>query len=291
MRTGSRGGALTLSRRTPILAGIVILAAVLLLYRAPLIWLGRAWLQNPQYSHGFLLLGTCAFLAWRALRIHGNVQGERPVTGGAAILSIGGPLAIYGMAFVLGSPPLMIATLPVLILGFFALLRSYRVARHLAVPLLMPLVAVPIPLYDVVTGSLQQVSASLAAATVQAVGVDAAAHGMAITSGGFLFSVEPLCSGMSGLTSLAALALVIGHVTCLPPVGRAVLFALTLPLALMLNVLRISGTVILAVRTSPETALGIFHGASGVILFIAGAAALLVVAQRFQGRPEVTPAA
>ncbi len=254
-------------------AVVAILAA--LLFQGAIRWVGTAWVGNPQYTHGFLVVGASIWLGSRALARAPRIAGD-PSRRGLAILGMGAVTAAVGHAR--HDPLISLAGIPFVLLGGAAAFHSPALARRMTFPALLPLVVVPLPGVDVITGALQQWSASLATLLVGALGFDAARSGTRIASGGFLFDVEPMCSGMSGFLSLLALALILGDVRNLAPRARVLMALAVGPVSLALNAVRIAGTVILATWTSPDTALGIFHEASGIALFLAGLALLLTLA-------------
>ncbi len=259
------------ARDRPIPWLIGALAFTTLLFVPALIWAGKAWVGNERYTHGFLLLGVCVAIAWRNLR-HAPTSAEGPDSRGLALAVTG--LTLHVIGYLAREPVLSVFAFPFAVLGIVAFIHSSDVARRLAVPLLIPLAAVPNPVATAIGDRLQTMSASSAAALLGG----GSPNGNTLAHGGFLFDVEPLCSGMGGFLVLLATALVLLHVTGASPRRWILLVLATIPLALAGNTLRIVGTVLATSRWGPDVGLGTTHEILGAITFLVGFAGLAVLA-------------
>jgi exosortase/archaeosortase family protein len=72
-------------------------------------------------------------------------------------------------------------------------------------------------------------------------------------------------------------ALLLGFLQCSSILMRVVLFLLAIPLAIVLNVFRITGTAVLADYWQ-DIAFGFYHSFSGWLVFVAGFAMLWLMA-------------
>jgi len=72
--------------------------------------------------------------------------------------------------------------------------------------------------------------------------------------------------------------LLLGYLQCARFRTRALLFALTIPLSIAVNILRVTGTAVIA-DYHEEFALGFYHSFSGWLVFVAGFGILYVLAK------------
>jgi exosortase/archaeosortase family protein len=72
--------------------------------------------------------------------------------------------------------------------------------------------------------------------------------------------------------------LLLGYLQCTRLRTRALLFALTIPLSIAVNILRVTGTAVIA-DYHEEFALGFYHSFSGWLVFVAGFGVLYVLAR------------
>jgi exosortase len=91
-------------------------------------------------------------------------------------------------------------------------------------------------------------------------------------------TVENACSGLNSLVALMALGALFGHVGAGSPWKAWTLFALSIPVAIGANIVRITSLSLLASITDTETAGGLFHDVGGFLLF--GVALLFLFALR-----------
>jgi exosortase len=91
--------------------------------------------------------------------------------------------------------------------------------------------------------------------------------------------VAQACSGIRSLVSLFSVALLLGNLAGLRPWARGVLAVLSVPIAVVANAARVTGTGIAAAWIGPYAAEGFFHEFAGWVVFVA-AFALLLAAER-----------
>ncbi len=89
--------------------------------------------------------------------------------------------------------------------------------------------------------------------------------------------VVEACSGIRSLFSLMTLTILYGYFLEGRTSFRLILIAMTVPLALFCNGLRIMGTGILTQYVNPAAAEGFFHSFSGWLVFLIAFASLLVI--------------
>ena len=172
------------------------------------------------------------------------------------------------------------------ILGFVGILISLpwiffgrATARRILFPALFLLFCMPLHSFlDVVTIHLRLLAVAVAYGVLKGVGVEVVRQGtmLASPSGSFAIDVAEPCSGLRSLFAMTALTAGYAYFTQPTWLRRGVLFALSVPIAIVGNVARILSIVLIAATCSPDFATGFYHDYSGYVVFLV--AILLMVA-------------
>ncbi len=252
------------------IAVITLLMAVL--YGNILVEMARDWWNVPSFSQGLLMPPLALLAAW-LLRDTTFREPVLPssagywVTGFACVLLIVGRLAaeffVQRISFVV--------LLAGLVLTFWGKARL----RSLAFPLLLLSTMVPLPLvvYTSFAGPLQLLASSVATDVARYFGVAVYQDGNVIHLAGISLGVEEACSGLSSISALAVTSLLLGFVFRAGVLERGILFALAIPVAIAVNIIRVAGSAILA-DYDQKFAYGFYHSFSGWLVFVVGALTL-----------------
>ncbi len=76
------------------------------------------------------------------------------------------------------------------------------------------------------------------------------------------------CSGLKSAIAMTALGALYAYVVVAPLFKRLLIFAMSLPAALIANAIRIWLTLVLAQSFGPKAAEGFFHTLSGMLVFL-----------------------
>ena len=154
-----------------------------------------------------------------------------------------------------------------------------RVARRFVFPALFLLFTVPMTSYlDAVTIHLRLFASSTAFAMLRGFGVNAVQHGTMIVSEGahqFRIDVAEPCSGLRSIVALMALTAAYAWYTQPTWRRRAALFACSVPLAILGNIVRILSICLVAACANADFALGFYHDYSGYVVFIVAIACMV----------------
>lgn len=171
------------------------------------------------------------------------------------------------------------------ILGFVGLLVSLawtffgrKTAKQVLFPALFLLFCMPLHSFlDIVTIHLRQMAVAVAYGVMKGVGVDIMRQGTMLASpaGTFSIDVAEPCSGLRSLFAMAALTAGYAYFTQPTWLRRGALFALSIPIAVVGNIVRIFTIVAVAATCSPDFATGFYHDYSGYVVFLV-AIALMV---------------
>jgi exosortase len=144
-------------------------------------------------------------------------------------------------------------------------------ARSLAFPFVLLLTMVPLPtiVYNSVAAPLQLFASRVSTSLAQAVGISIFCQGNVIFLANTSLGVAEACSGLQSLSALLVGALLLGFLENASLPGRVLLFLLAVPLSIAVNVVRVTGTAILA-DYRLELAMGFYHSFSGWLVFVMG---------------------
>lgn len=271
-------------RALPLLAAA---AAFVVLFRSPMLTLGRDWWSDPDAGHGLLLAPVAVYLAWK----RGLVAEPR----GQVVL---GSLVLLGAVFLryLSGLAAELFTMRASMLGaLFGLVIFYLGFRQLVhwwLPACLLVLSVPLP--DVVIGTLalplQLRASEMGAGLLEWRQVPVMLQGNVIRLPGRSLFVTEACSGLRSLASLVSLGLLIGGLWLRQPLSRVLLLAAAIPVAMFLNGIRVFLTGFLVFYVDPKLGEGFMHVTEGWLIFVVafailgGVAALLSHAETFAGR-------
>lgn len=246
-------------------------ASFVLLFAGPMANTARAWWVDPDSGHGLLLAPFALWLAWK----RGLVSAPRsqPVVGLSAILialTLRYVAALAAEAFV-GRAAMCLA-----LVGLVVWAWGFRQLLHWWLP--VTLLALSMPLPEIVTGALalplQFQASKLGAALLSTRGIPVHLDGNVIRLPGHDLFVTEACSGLRSLTALLSLGVLLGGLLLKHPLSRVAIVALSIPVAVLVNGVRVFGTGFLVAFVDPGLAEGFSHVTEGWLLFLVAFAIL-----------------
>lgn len=262
----------------------MLLGCAWAIYAGTLAYLMSDWWNDEGSSHGLLAAPLAIYMAWRMRRriastpVGADARGLLAVLAGCLLFLTGKLGAEY---FVSRVSFLIVAA--GLIWTFWGTARL----RLLAFPFTLLLTCIPLPeiLFKSLAAPLQLMASDVATRVVQIFGIVAFRDGNVIQLAGLSLGIEEACSGLRSLSSLAALAVLVGFLHLRRPLGRVLLFAAAIPIAILVNLVRIVGTALFSDRF-PEIAHGFYHAFSGWAVFAAGFGVMWLVAMGLRAALE-----
>lgn len=267
----------------PLVAGALAYVA---LFGGALAGTARLWWTDTESAHGLLLAPVALFLAWRAGPV---VHPRRRPWAGFLLLA-----AAVGLRFVGGlAAELYVMRLSMLIAacGIVVWAAGWRQLKHWWLPAGLLFLSLPLPelVVSALSFPLQVKASQLGAALLEWRHVPVTLSGNVIALPDRSLFVTEACSGLRSLTALLALGLLIGSLWLKTGWGRTALVALAIPVAILLNGVRIFATGFSVHYVSPGLGEGVMHYSEGWFMFVAallvlaGLARLLVVAEKLRG--------
>jgi exosortase len=269
-------------RRISILALLGIGFA--LMYRSTIAALVAEWLSSPEASYGLVLAATAVAVAvrrWPAFLSQSTAEGR-------GLAGLG--LALFGaFLFTIGQLGadlfLTRVSLVVLLAGAVWALCGARATRAVAAPLVFLLIAIPLPALVVneVTLPLQLAASRVAEFVLGASGIPVYRDGnlLALPSG--TLQVAEACSGLRSAVSLGGVGVLLAWATEPTLARRVLLVVLTLPIAVVMNGLRVAATGIY-LEAAGRAPGGDLHEFMGWITFLVAVAALIGLQRLTLGR-------
>jgi exosortase len=257
-----------LKRFAPALATAV---AFLALFAQPLLLLVQDWWQLPEAGHGLLLAPLAAWLAWRS-GIRDTASPNH--SAGIAIL-----LAAVFIRYISGLAAEPFTMRESIVLALAALTVYHFGVTQLRwwwLPFTLAVLTVPLP--ELVTQQLalplQFEASRLGANLLSSRHVPVQLMGNIIRLPGRELFVTEACSGLRSLTALIGLGVLMGGVVLRHPLSRLALLALVIPVAIIMNGVRVFLTGFLVYFVSPSFGEGFMHVTEGWLLFLVSIASL-----------------
>jgi exosortase len=263
----------TLLEKNTLFQLIPLALAFLFLYYKAIAELITDWSINPNFSHGFLIPAVALYMVWYKKNELAQVAVE-PAKTGILIILFG--MLVHFIGNVGSELFLMRFSMIITLAGIIIYYAGYRMFRHLIVPVAYLIMMIPIPaiLWNKIAFPLQLFAAKISAAAISMLSIPVFREGNILHLANTSLEVVDACSGIRSLTSLLALTGVFAFLAPVSRVKKWVLFFSAIPIAVAVNVIRLTITGGMAAWIGPETAHGFLHDMSGLIIF--GAALVLV---------------
>ncbi|HEV3244581.1 MAG TPA: exosortase/archaeosortase family protein [Chthoniobacterales bacterium] len=251
------------------------------------------WWLNPQYNYGLIVPLLALYLFWKRWR-------NRPTPAPPAATTL--PIALILFCAALFLPIRFLAeanpdwrllswvlalVVVTISLSFLYLIGGRAWLRHLALPILFFLVAVPWPvrIEQVVIQDLMRIVTAINVTFLQLAAVPALQHGNVIEVGTGFIGIEEACSGVRSLQATLMVSLFLGELYYFTWPRRVLLIVLGALLAFVCNVVR-TAILVWAGTTSGPKSIEAWHDPAGftilmVCLFGLWVASLIM--QRWRG--------
>ncbi len=239
--------------------------AFVVLFATPFAGLAHAWWTDPDAGHGLLLFPVALWLAWRD-GIDANAKPD--VKWGTAILVA----AILTRA--LGSVAAELFTQRVAIwvaaVGLVVFRYGWVQVRRWWLPVVLLPLAIPLP--DILTNflatPLQRRASIMATSLIKWRHIPVRLEGNVINIPNATLFVAEACSGLRSLTALLSLGVLIGGIYLRSVPSRILLLLLAIPVAVVVNAIRIFMTAFLVYFVDPSMAAGAMHRDEGWAMFM-----------------------
>ena len=255
-----------LPARKSVIQIALLLAAFIFLFGHAIKEMVHDWSINDNYSHGFLVPLIAAYMIWQKKHQLSKI-GAKPDGAGLLVILIGMCVFIVGN---IGAELFITRTAIIItIVGLCIYSFGLRIATAVAVPLsyLMFMIPLPVIIWNKIAFPLQFFAARCTTLIVHCIGIPLLREGNVLYLSNTTLEVVDACSGLRSLTSLLALSAAFAYIVKLSRLNKWLLFLAAVPIAVIVNIVRLTATVLLAKYVGPETAHGFLHDLSGIIVF------------------------
>lgn len=199
------------------------------------------WNTDDGYSHGYLVPAFSAYLLWSARDRFPKDWTPRPILGLSIVALSWGLRIVAGLRFNVW--PEAVALIPFLV-GISLAFGGWRLCRWTlpAIGFLIFMIRLPYRFEVALGAPLQAVATTISTFILQTLGQPALAEGNTIHLRDFKLEVVQACSGLKMLFTFVAFSTAVCLLVKKPLVDRLVILASAVPIAIFVNVLRITGT-------------------------------------------------
>jgi exosortase len=249
----------------------VAAAMFIVLFASPANTLVRDWLHEDDANYGLLLFPVALWLLWRRgllATVAPAIRSGAAIIAGAVLLRLVGSVAseFFTQRF----------SIWLAILGIVVFCFGWQQARHWWLPLTVLLLAIPLPalLLNALAIPLQYRASSLGTALIKWRHIPVRTDGNVISIPNATLFVAEACSGLRSLSALVALGVLLSGMYLRTMAARVVLLLAVLPIAVLLNGVRIFLTAFLVYFVDPDLANGLAHERQGLGMFVVAFAVL-----------------
>ncbi len=225
------------------------------------------WMNDPNYSHGFLVPIISGYFVWQQ-RDRLEELPIKPANSGLVLVIFAILVLFAGIA---AQEYFSKRTSFVFLLaGIVLFLLGWQWFKSLALPIGFLFFMIPLPyiVYDAMAFPLKLFVAKFSVIALKLMGVVVLREGNIIMFPQITLEVADACSGLRSLVSLLALGVALAVVSQDKISRRVVLVLLTIPIAIATNMIRVIGTGFLAQYYGAAAAEGFFHEFAGMGVFV-----------------------
>jgi len=256
-----------------ILKGLLLISFAIVFYPV-LVGLVRTWNTSEEYSHGFFIIPISLFIIW---------QKKQELLDSEILPSwIGLVLVILILLFYIVSQFAGVVTLSsfAMVLSLFGMvlyLCGFQILRILLFPFSFLFLMIPVPaqIYSAMTIPLQLIVSKVSVGFTHLLQLPVFREGNVIHMPGHTLQVVEACSGLRSMISLLTLSAIFGYVTLRSNILRGILFVTGVPVAVLVNIVRVVLMIFAFHFINFDLTEGTIHTIFGVVIFIL---ALIIIA-------------
>ncbi|HUW84179.1 MAG TPA: exosortase/archaeosortase family protein [Phycisphaerae bacterium] len=266
-----------------VVALVFLLGCVFWSYLPTIRDLCAVWSTNEDYSVGALVPVIALYFVWRC-RAQCDLSTVRSCWGGIVVIGFAQLARVFGVHFYYSS--IERYSLVLTVAGVVFLVGGCSVFRRLTWVLAFLLLAVPFPsrVHEMISLRLQPMASAAAAFVLEGLGLVVQRRGSILqVEDQALVAVTEACNGLRMLTAFMVVAAVVALVIRRPAWQKAVVFASSVPVAILANALRLAATSLYVALVDSSASEGMFHDYVGLAMMPASLL-LLVLELRLMSR-------
>ncbi|WP_233189392.1 exosortase/archaeosortase family protein [Geothermobacter hydrogeniphilus] len=228
-----------------------------------------AWIHQADSSHGLLVPLVSLYFVWTCRERLRQAEASSSPSG---LVLLSASLIVYLLALVGDIAVVARAMIVFSLAGLVLYLYGGKIFRILAFPLFFLLFMVPVPVsvIGLVALPLQTLATMISSSLIQLCSIPVLREGNMLYFVQTQLEVAEACSGIRSIVALIMLGSIFVYFSKLGLTRKIILLCSAVPVALAANILRISGTGVLAHFYGDQVARGFLHEFSGLAVFIFG---------------------
>jgi exosortase D (VPLPA-CTERM-specific) len=237
----------------------------------------QVWGFDPEYSHCVLIPLISVFLVWRERAELARTPFEGSWLGIAVLLC---GAALWGVAELSTIWVIEQYAFVVVVYGLVLTLVGTKVFRRLWMAMLILLFTIPLPTFfsNSLSLHLQLLSSAIGVGVIRLFNIPVYLDGNVIDLGVYKLQVAEACNGLRYLFPLMTLAFIVAYFFRVPFWKRLLVFLASVPVAILMNSLRIGLIGVSVAYWGRKMAEGVLHFFEGWVVFMISTAMLLLIA-------------
>jgi exosortase len=224
------------------------------------------WSNDNNYSHGFLIPVISGYLIWQNRERLSEIP-RKPANAGLVLLVFS---ILFFIATHVGAELFtMRFSMILVILSAIVFLAGWEMAKALLLPVGYLIFMIPLPaiIWNKIAFPLKLYATKMAVLVIKAINIPVYSEGNIIFLANTTLEVVDACSGLRSLTSLLALGAAFALISDHSQLKKIILFLSAVPIAILVNIFRLSSTAVLAKFYGAKVAEGFLHEMSGILVF------------------------
>ena len=257
---------------------LIFISLFSVVYHETIIWMYQRYMSpDSYYSHGFIVPFIVGYLVWCKRNSLEIIEGKNNIIGLAVIVTA---LMIHIIATSLYIFSISGFSIIILLVGVCVYIYGVRFTRVIWFSLAYIIFMIPMPLafISMISFPLRIFVTEYGVKLVRLSGIPVLREGFIISIPQGVLLVGNPCSGMRSLIAFLAIGAIFAYLSNLNNARKMILVLLTIPIALITNLIRVFFLVIWSYKfglasAAPET---IIHTLSGIMVFGIGMILLFV---------------
>jgi exosortase len=227
------------------------------------------WNHNDNYSHGYLIPFISGYMIYF---IRNDLKNEKisSTMWGLFVIVLG--LCQLIVAKIGSEYFLQRTSIIVVLFGITLFFWGKNIAARVSLPLIYLIFMIPIPaiIWNRIAFPMQLFASGITEQIIAMIGIPVLRQGNVLHLAQTTLEVADACSGLRSLLSMFALSSAFAFLTDLSKIKKMSLLFSALPIAILINIIRLVATAVMVRWIGEKAAQGFLHEFSGFIVFAVG---------------------
>ena len=255
---------------------IMVLLCFFVLYYQVIYNMALDWTIYDNYSHGFLIPLISGYLIWYKK----DTLSESSINpSNLGLILLTASLAFFIITNLGAELFTMRFSMIMVILSCSVFLAGWKFTRAVFLPVVYLIFMIPLPaiIWNKMAFPLKLFATKIAVSVITFLTIPVYREGNIIHLANTTLEVVDACSGLRSLTSLLALSAAFALISEHSNLKKFILFLSAIPIAIFVNIVRLSGTAVMARHFGAQVAQGFLHEVSGILVFVFAFVILYIV--------------